>query len=501
MDLAKSALLSALPGLKLWTDQTDEADEKSAELGDTLEELAVSAKDDEEAAKQLGEAYKLAFDLAQASADAFDKRVAELVPAIGKKFDGIDFGLVDVFKKDQDAIDAAAEGVLDAQDRLKDARERLKDANVRDIKSIRRDIAEAQRDIVTAQQKLADTQKGKLEEGFETTLAQNLTALEGFISNMSKLEKRFAGIGGESGEALEEALLAHLASLGPGAVPLLKDLVNLSDKELAALSDKFGRQIQLAKRAADFEFDKYPKNFAEKIGRARDAAVAPLEDLVGQFDALVDHADPSGAFGKKMDELALAMQAMADSGLIALSDVERGFLDTALEAETAELKAAALKSLIASLKGKTLPIDVAVNDKALSDFLERIRLSTERPPVLNILVQPLLDEPTGTPSKQQKKNTQDTLEDIFGIPTQKRHSGGPVSAGKPYLWKPDEELLVTDRDAQVVTKKRAAAAAPAPKMQHFTIEIPVVMPDGRVLAQASASFTDQELVSQSKARS
>jgi len=107
----------------------------------TLEELELAAGKNKDAASRLGEAYKLAFSIADKAAAEFDKRLEELVPQLGEVFKAVK---IEGFEEaDPEAEAKARDDLSAAQDRLAKAEQRLNDVR-KNSKSTDIDIATAE---------------------------------------------------------------------------------------------------------------------------------------------------------------------------------------------------------------------------------------------------------------------------------------------------------------------------------------------------------------------
>lgn len=418
--LRQLPFLREVSGISLFKDLFGEGEEAAEGFEETLGRIEEAGFEGEDAAKALERAFTQAFEIADAAAEGFEKRLDALVPDLGEALSGLDTPS-DI----AEAVEQAADRVASAEERLADARERLTDnerhltrtpALDRERAKAVREIEKAERELAEARDEAAEAAKGRDRADEVPTvpelgeiLRQNTQELAAFVGGLDTLRARFAEIAGD--EEIEEAFLAHLAELGPAAAPLLRDLVSLTDQELAGMAGVFGDQIAAAKAAADIQFDKFPANFTEKLSAARGAAANELEALIGQFEALPAGVDTT-LWDAKMRDLALAIQAMSDTGQVALTPIEESFLNSALSAETAEERVASLQRLLDSLNGKT--IDILFNLKAdTSDVLggSELRAKGGEIPI--------------------------------------KHWGGSVEAGNPYRVLPNEEVFVPDADGRI----------------------------------------------------
>jgi hypothetical protein len=401
------------------------ADEKAKELNATLQELVQSAAEDEEAFKELGKTAKSAFDLMDKSAADFDKRLGELSPSLGEPFKDVDFGIKNRFDKDADAIESARERVEDAQERLSDSWKKFSSGSgfdkgkwqptegiftldqirksqeqfakselereadfmsdhAGDLGDAARDYKDASEDLRKAKEELSKTEKGTLVEGFSTILGENTADLNLFADSLEKLKTRFAKLGGSGVDEFEESFLAGLAELGPGAAGMIANVVDLSDKELSALKDKFAAQVQAAKRAVDIEFDKYPANFAEKMAKARSAAVAEGDQLIEKFNNLEGNLTLQDAMSDEITGTARVMESILEP---VLTEQQLNLLHTAERAEEAGDKIDALQKFINSLKSKTVEVKVLADATAFWDFAEKLSNQTGLPITGQIAIQ------------------------------------------------------------------------------------------------------------------
>lgn len=237
-----------------------------------------------------------------------------------------------------EAHEDAAERVAEAQRRVREAQRETAEA-----------IGDAMRSIGKASAKVARNQEitvASLTASFRTNAAD----LNSFVTSLETISERASGV---AEEELVGPFLAHLAELGPGAAPLLRNLSKVSDAELGRIVTLFGTQIKAAKAAADLQFDKYPRNFEEKLKPVNSVITTQLDLLVDKFEAFPPKTQPAiDESIAQMEALAHQMEAARDRGEIALTDVQNKWLETALSAKTPTEKATAFRNLLDSIEGK-----------------------------------------------------------------------------------------------------------------------------------------------------
>lgn len=447
---------------------TDKAKASTDSLHQSMDQIEESATSDEKAAKLLQAALKDAFDISDKAAQAFEKRLDALIPKLGETFQDVKIG----------SVDTSAEGQATAADKLKSAQDRLASAedHLAKVRAQKKhtatDIAAAERGIASARDAVTKATDGvtkshqNLADALEGTIRADAQRTSKFASDLTALNARFATIASRGGQAVEQSFLSHLSDLGPGAVALLDDLLRKSDGKLGELAGLFGDQIAAAKTAADLQFDKYPANFAEKVGAARKAATDQLAGLIAEFQALPDNADPGGAWASKMDDMARAIEVMAQQGLLPLTSVEKGFLDTALGADDAGTKAKNLQLLIDRLHGKTVPVNVKVDKTQLVDLDNALKGN----PVYDVGIRPVL-VPSSSPGPDPTKKH--SLQDIL----EGKAAGGSVLAGRDYLVGergPEILRMGSEGSGRIIPNEALAAAG----TQTIVLEL-----DGEVLAR------------------
>lgn len=250
----------------------------------------------------------------------------------------------------------AAQEVADAQRAVADAHEESAERIADAQRSLRETIEETAERINDAQRNIGRA-AARVARSSEVTVASlarsfrtNAADLDSFVDSLSVIAARAEKV---ADEELVEPFLAHLQDLGPGAAPLLKDLTRVSDTELRRLVRLFGDQIQAGKRAADQEFDKFPPNFREKIRAANNVAVNELDFLVGQFEALPSKTGPLvDEVAGQMDAIGRQIQIAADTGQVALTNVQSDLLKTALATKDPIARARTFRDLLDSIEGK-----------------------------------------------------------------------------------------------------------------------------------------------------
>lgn len=450
---------------------TDNADAKAKAFEQTLEGIEEkAAHGDKDAAQQLQRAFESAFKLSDNAAANFQKRLESLTPTLGETFKDLKIGDVD---RGTAAQAAASDKLKDANDRLADAEGRLTKAykaktySAEDVAAAERDVAAARDEVTKANDEVAKSH-GSLTDALKATLEKNTSLLGSFAGDLSNLNGRLAKIASKGGEDMEQAFLGHLQGLGPAAVPLLDQLVKLSDEQLAGMSDIFGGSIAAAKKAADFQFDKFPPNFREKIGAVRAAAAQEVGNLLGEFDALPDHVD-TPEWRSSLDDMALEMEQLGKQGKLPLTQLQQGFLTSAENAQTAEQKARYLQQFVNAMTGKELPIDLNIKFTG------------------------------GGGGKFSGHGASGTWDVTVDRPApDHRASGGPASSYRDYVVGEDgpELLRMGARSGTVIPKdKLTAAGAPPTIFLELTNEV-----DGEVFQRKTVRFAARAAEDYRKAR-
>jgi hypothetical protein len=237
-----------------------------ADFSGVIKDAAQAAKDTSVANAQAAvDSASSAVDTAQKRLDQLNQRIAaQTAPAPSKTAAGQAAQEAAANRQqiaDQQAIANATDAVTAAKDRQTTSSKKLS----------------------TAQ---ADQPTGDLLTGLQKSLGDSATQLTQFDALIPQLQRKLVNLGRDP--EVVDAFLSRLNDMGVDAVPLLQRLVTSSGKTLGGLVDVTGKQVNAAKAAADFHFNKWPANFREKMGAAVAAAGDQLDSLVGQYEAIPD---------------------------------------------------------------------------------------------------------------------------------------------------------------------------------------------------------------------
>jgi TP901 family phage tail tape measure protein len=276
------------------------------------------------------------------------------------------------------AEEEAAEAIAEAQRKITEAHraaaEAIRNAQQRIGDALDRGSANAERNSgrsAKAVKNVVDT-VGELQASFVTN-ARNLNE---FFDLLEDAADRVLGVFDRD---IAEPFLARLAEMGPAAIPILRQLRNLSEAELEKLVLLFGDQVKAAKRAMDNQFDKYPSNVRQKLNLVNNAIAFGLADMVAEWDERFgDMRTVTNEAGlgilAEMEALVAQLEIQAEAGGVALTPIQKGFLDLFATAGNAGGKVDALKGLLASLDGKRFKTDLDLDiEAAFSELPARAR--------------------------------------------------------------------------------------------------------------------------------
>lgn len=267
------------------------------------------------------------------------------------------------------------ERIAEAQRRLREVHEE----NAEKIADALRRLARAHEDAANRQGAAADKMAAAAEkvslsiaeitQGFQTE-AGKLNTFSDLMATAS--ERIFEAFGSRE---LGEAFLADLDEMGVAAIPILKNLVKGSDKELVNLGKAFEKQIKAAKKAADFQFEKFPPNFKQAIRPALDAVATELENGIAAFEAYGGATGPMAeVIEKNLADVAADFLLMLEANKIALTPQEQNFLDLANSAKDAGTRVDNLRKFIESLRSRVIDVtanlDFDIDTKALEKELK-----------------------------------------------------------------------------------------------------------------------------------
>lgn len=292
-------------------------------------------------------------------------RLRELQEALADATEDAASKEVEGRRKVQDAQREGNEAILEATRRLAEAQEESADRIADALRRLARAHEDAAKRSETAQSRIEKAvvlSTAQITKGFQ----QQADKLNTFTDLMTRLQTRVEKIFGDTN--LSDAFLSDLNEMGVEAIPILKNLVGSSDKQLKGLSTAFTNQIKAAKKAADLQFNKFPPNFKEAIAPAIDNIFAEMERGIGAFDILGDKSgDMATEISGNLGNLTLEFEKLVIESGVQLTKVEQKFLDLAESTTDPTTRVAALKRLIESLRSRTLDINARVTG------LERVR--------------------------------------------------------------------------------------------------------------------------------
>lgn len=322
----------------------------------------------------------------------------------------------------------------DSADAIADARRRLAEAH----REAAERIEDAQERLARAQEDAADRGARAAQRASDSIVRTTSALVASFRTNTAKLNT-FAGLvenlAGRIFTVFEdqdigEAFLGQLVDLGPDAIPLLRDLNKKSDKELAKLIGVFEKNVKAAKRAADLQFDRFPSNFERAIRPAVLAAAGELDDLIGAFDNTGDKGSEMAiGLGEDMIGIGAQIRAMADAGVLNLSEVETAFLNAGLSATDAEDRADNFRRFLDEFRRRDINItfgaDLKPAQDAINDFFIKFNVDLEK-----------------------RFGGQG-----FGFQT--RQHGGPVTSGDPFLvGERGRELFIPKTSGTIISNRQ-----------------------------------------------
>lgn len=274
---------------------------------------------------------------------------------------------IDAARREEEAQFNLAQIQEENAERIAEAQRRLAET----IQDNAEKIADALRRLARAHEDAANRQaaaSNKMATAAEKVTLSIQEMTKGFTDEAGKLntfadlmttvsERVFSSFANRD---LGEAFLADLDEMGVAAIPILKNLVGASDKELKNLGKAFENQIKAAKRAADFQFDKMPGNFQGKIRTALDAVADELEKGIQDFERYGGATGPMAAeIEKSLAKVAADLVVMLQANNINLTPQEQNFLDLANSAKDAGTRVDNLRKFIEGLRSRV--IDVTAN--------------------------------------------------------------------------------------------------------------------------------------------
>lgn len=284
----------------------------------------------------------------------------------------------DQIRDNREAIRGVNEAEEEGQEAVAEAQRRLAEAHeeaAEKIEDAARRIQDAQRKsagaAAAASENIIDT-IGELVASFNT----DARLLNQFADLMTTASTRV--FGAFQDKDIGEAFLQGLVEMGVEAIPILRGLVKKSDGELKNVEKVFGNRIKQAKRAADFQFDKFPPNFGAKIRNATNAAADEMESLLEVFDAIPNKTEATTAQAEQdLIDFGLQFKALADAGAVHLTDLEQSLLDVGLSSTDSQERVKALKDLVESIKSRTVSLNVNT-DKAQDEIEAMLKRIEEK---------------------------------------------------------------------------------------------------------------------------
>lgn len=268
-----------------------------------------------------------------------------------------------------DKVEEAVRRLAEVQE---EAAEKIEDA-LRRLARAQEDAANRTEAAAARMGEAISLSTAQIRSGFQDQ-ANQLTTFATLMSKASDLI--FASFGDRN---LSEAFLADLNELGVDAIPILRNLVNSSDTELRGLGEAFEKQIKAAKKAADFQFDRFPPNFQQAIKPAVGAIVIELEKLIGNFDLVgANSADMAEIVGTDLQKLTGEFLKLAAGAGANLNSVITDMLTLAQNTTDPIERVRILKELIEGIRSGNIPltIDFAADttdlEKNLRKFLSEL---------------------------------------------------------------------------------------------------------------------------------
>ena len=314
--------------------------------------------------------------------DAFQSQLDKLIPSDFKDVLTTAANAAKQNVSDSKTVASATDALTAAETRRDQAIARVQ-AKSKQTVSDQQAIANATDAVAKAQQRL-DTARAagsdsSLLDALKKDLGDSASSLEQFDALLPRLQSRLSTL--RVGDAGVDQLLSRLQQQGPDSVPLLQSLVGASDRTLGGLVDVADRQIAAAKRAADFQFDKWPANFSDKLGATVKAAGQQMDQLVAQWDALPDHSGPvAEQLAQQIQQAAQKMLDLESSGAISLTDVQHELLATATATNDPFRAVSILHDALKSLDA-TFTSHISIDDAEAKKELDALaQYYVEHPP-------------------------------------------------------------------------------------------------------------------------
>lgn len=358
----------------------------------------------------------------------------------------------DQIEADRDVADARrdlARTIDDTGERIAESQERLVETQ--------KQVARAIEDALESASRAAGGAAGKAEltvARLAQSFRDNAEDTKSFVKSINRIEDRlddFAfNVEGIADKDIKQAFLARLVEMGPEAVKVIKELAGSSEDALQGVVDAFGNQIAAAKEAADFQFDKFPPNFAEKLEAARKVTAQKLTELTDEFDRLPKKTGEAARdVSDRMFVLAHEIQAAVRTGLLPpLSDLEEQFLQDALAADNAKDRSNAFKGLIASLQGRS--VEVPFHTPGIDETRDKISALERELGGLQAAAASAGDAVSGAIQGRPRRSGGPVLP-IQGFGFQ---HGGPMGRGGPYLvGEAGPELIIPSAPGFVVSNR------------------------------------------------
>lgn len=261
---------------------------------------------------------------------------------------------IDREEKLVDAMERVAEAQEDSADRIADAQERLAEA------------------IATSAEKASKAAKDTIID----TASELKKVLQDSIADIETFNTSLIIIGEKVRRTGREEIVGHflfeLQKLGPEAAPLLKNLTQISDKELSNIVDLFAKKTQLSKDSMDQVYDKFPPNLRAKFKPIVSAITDNLFKIANAVEGNANITkDELAKAAKEFDNYGGVIKQMADEGVIHLSDIERATLDLGLASENPRVKSQALLDVLN--KFSSVDLDIPINIKTQNAKRELIK--------------------------------------------------------------------------------------------------------------------------------
>lgn len=291
------------------------------------------------------------------------------------------------------------QAISDGNDKVAESRRKLADDNDASAKRIidaQRNLARAIEDAAKRAEKAGGAQAAAQEltvASLAESFRKNTADLNLFTDSLTSIQSKLRSTAQEiprsiSGPLSSDAarlladrtfgpFLARLQELGPAAAGFLAKLAKESPESLSGLAGGLAKEIAAAKKAADFQFDKFPANFAEKLSLANSAVGGELDNLVALFENTPGKtADVAAEIASQMDAIGLQIDASVKLGTLALTDQQRQWLADGLAAKDAQEKFQDFKNLSESLTSPP-PIVIKVDSKDATKAVDTLASSLD----------------------------------------------------------------------------------------------------------------------------